>query len=106
MTRLYLKLSGSLEQIARRVGEVALPTYRCQLRDGLNAGGGNYFLFVGDDAEVLLVCNDSYHAEVFVPERAAFPFYCYVWKGDDSILESMQHVLSDTGIASEIEEEA
>ncbi len=105
MTRLYLKLSGSLEEVARRVRAAAFPTFRSQVRDGLNLGGGDYFEFTGDGSEVLLVCNDADHAEVFVPERAEFPFYCYVWKGEDRMMESMRQVLNEAGIASEIEEE-
>src|SRR5580700_3821544 len=98
MTRLYLKLDHSLEKVAHRVGEIALPGFRSELRDGLNLGGGDYFKFAGDGAEVLLVCNDADHAEVFVPERAEFPYYCYVRKGDDSIIERMQNALSAAGI--------
>ena len=106
MTRLYLKLDHSLEKAASRVGEVALPRFRSELRDGLNLGGGDYFLFAGDGAEVILVCNDADHAEVFVPERAEFPYYCYVWEGDDSMLESMKEALSAAAVACEIEEDA
>ena len=106
MTRLFLRLSGSLEKVAQRVGAVALPKFHAELRDGLNLGGGDYFKFAGEGVEILLVCNDADHAEVFEPERADFPFYCYVWKGDDVMLESMQDALSAAGIENEIEEEA
>jgi hypothetical protein len=106
MTRLYLKLDDSLEKAACRVGEVALPRFSLELRDGLNMGGGDYFRFADGVAEVFLVCNDADHAEVFVPERASFPYYCYVAEGGDSILESMKEALNAVGVACEIEEDA
>ena len=102
---LYLKLNGTLAEAADLIASAALPTYERQLRDGLNLGGGDYFKFSDATSEVLLVCNDSEHMEVFVEERANFPFYCYVWRGDKGKLGAMLASLQGAGIECEIGDE-
>ena len=102
---LYLKSDNSLEEAAAAIGVVALPQYDRQLRDGLNLGGGEYFKFLATDTEILLVCNDADHKEVFVEEKAAFPFYCYVRKGSDKILETMLSSLKGAGLECELADE-
>lgn len=99
---LYLKSDRSLEETANSIVEVALPSYERQLRDGLNLGGGEYFKFFTNESEVLLVCNDKDHFEVFVEERASFPFYCYARKGGDAILEAMFSSLKHAGFECEL----
>lgn len=103
--RLYLKNNRSLEDTASAIAAVALPDHKCQLRDGLNLGGGEYFKFFTSESEILLVCNDQEHMEVFVKEKASFPFYCYVWKGSDAILEAMLSSLQGAGFACELFDE-
>jgi hypothetical protein len=56
--------------------------------------------------EVLLVSNDDDHAEVFVPSKAAFPYYCYVWRGSRGVLDGMRASLSASGIDCELGDEA
>jgi hypothetical protein len=102
---LYIKSSSPLEDVASQVSLVALRGFESELRDGLNLGGGEYFKFAKDSAEVILVCNDAEHAEVFVEARSEFPYYCYVWRGADSLLEEMLTALSREGITCELAHE-
>jgi hypothetical protein len=99
---LYLMSDRNLEETAHSIVEFALPSYECQLRDGLNLGGGEYFKFFANESEVLLVCNDEDHMEVFVEERASFPFYCYARKGEHGILEAMFSSLKAAGFECEL----
>ena len=102
---LYLQSDRPLEETANSIVAVALPDHERQLRDGLNLGGGEYFKFFTNDSEVLLVCNDKDHMEVFVEERASFPFYCYARKGGDGILQSMFSSLKNAGFECELGDE-
>ena len=102
---LYLKSDRSLEETANAIVAVALPDHQCRLRDGLNLGGGEYFKFFTTESEILLVCNDANHLEVFVEERASFPYYCYARKGGDAILEVMLSSLRSTGFECELGDE-
>jgi Co/Zn/Cd efflux system component len=68
--------------------------------------GGEYFKFSRDGVEVLLVSNDNDHAEVFVPSKAAFPYYCYVWRGSRDVLDGMHAPLFASGIDCELSDEA
>jgi hypothetical protein len=43
--------------------------------------------------------------EVFVEERASFPFYCYARKGGDAILKSMLSSLKNAGFECELGDE-
>lgn len=100
---LYIKSPLSLDKTARAVARIALPGYQYQAREGLNLGGGEYFRFFAEAAEVLLVCNDTAHAEVFIGERAAFPFYCHLRKGNHAILVAMQAALAQAGFDCELD---
>ncbi len=102
---LYLKSERSFRETAQLVGEIALPNHDSELRDGLNLGGGEYYKFFREDSEVLLVCNDEDHMEVFVEEKSSFPFYCYTRKGGDSILEAMLSSLKKAAFECELGEE-
>ena len=99
---LYIKFPHPLEETARAIAGIALPGYQCQAREGLNLGGGEYFRFFTEASEILLVCNDTAHAEVFVGEKAAFPFYCYLRKGNHAILAAMQAALANAGFCCEL----
>jgi hypothetical protein len=100
--KLFIQSPLTLEALAEQVNEIALPDFGRELRDGLNLGGGEYFKFYQSQVQVLLVCNDADHAEVFLPERALFPFYCFVWKGADELLEKMAQAMSSNGISCEL----
>ena len=102
---LYLKLDQTLEEAANLIASVALPRHEREIRDGLNLGGGEYFKFFNADSEILLVCNDAEHMEVFVEEQAKFSFYCYARKGGHAILDSMLTSLQSAGVECEIGEE-
>jgi hypothetical protein len=78
---LFLKMNLTLQEAADKISQVALPTYKCQLRDGLNIGGGTYIQFAKGDLTIVLVCNDEEHADVFVPSRKEFSYYCFVQRG-------------------------
>lgn len=104
--KLYLKTDLPFEAVAERIAKIALPSHQRQLRDGLNLGGGDYFKFHREGSTVLLVCNDLQHEEVFVEDRKAFPYYCYVREGSDDILKSMFSSLLKNGIECELADEA
>lgn len=99
---LYLKVEGTLEETADIVAAVALPGHERQLRDGLNLGGGEYFKFISAESEILLVHNDTDHLEVFVEERASFPFYCYARNGGADTLDAMVLPLRAAGVICEL----
>jgi hypothetical protein len=103
--QLYLQSKLSFAEVAALVGRVALPDFASELRDGLNLGGGDYFQFARNGTEVLLVCNDTDHAEVYVPSRGDWPYYCYVWRGSEEVLEAMGATLSKKGVTSELADE-
>jgi hypothetical protein len=102
---LYLKSKRSLKETAELVNEIALPHYNRQLREGLNLGGGEYFKFSREESEVLLVCNDEDHIELFVKEKSSFPFYCYTRKGGNAILETMLALLQNAACECELGDE-
>jgi len=95
---LYLKLEGSLEDAARKVADLALRGWTAQLREGLNLGGGEYYKFERPSSEVLLVCNDEDHPDVFYQERKEFPFYlyCYGQENGDHVLEEIRRSIEST----------
>lgn len=103
--RLYIKSNRPLEEIANSIVAVALPDHECQLRDGLNIGGGEYFKFFTANSEITLVCNDADHLDVFAEEKASFPFYCYPRKGGNATLEAMHSFLKITGLECELDDE-
>ena len=102
MRQLFLKTALSFEAIADQIGAISLPGFQRELRDGLNLGGGDYYKFWDGDTEVLLVANDAEHAEVFVPSRSLWKYYCYVWRGGDTVLHGMHAALSNGGVTCEL----
>jgi hypothetical protein len=102
---LYLKSTLSLVELAELAGRIAIPNFIGDLRDGLNLGGGDYFRFTRGSIEVLLVCNDDEYAEVCIPSRSDWPYYFYVWKGEEQILESILEALSMNGFKCELADE-
>jgi len=103
--QLYFKSNLSLNKVSAQILEVALPSFEQQLREGLNVGGGEYYKFTKDAYEIILVCNDLEHPEVFVESRKNFPYYCYVRKGSDGLLEEMLSALSGHGFICELGDE-
>lgn len=104
--KLFLNVPLSLEEVASAVGKIALPDYPPQRREGLNLGGGDYFIFTKKSSTVLLVCNDDRHAEVYVESQKAFPYYLYVLRGRDGVLEKAHKALSKKGIECRLKAEA
>lgn len=104
--KLFLNVPLSLEEVASVVGKIALPDYPPQRREGLNLGGGDYFIFTKKSSTVLLVCNDDRHAEVYVESHKGFPYYLYVLRGRDGVLKKAHEVLLKNGIACHLEAEA
>jgi hypothetical protein len=103
---LFTKLALPLEQAAERIIQVALPSYICQLRDGLNIGGGSYIRFEKGDTQIMLVCNDEMHPDVFVPSRREFPYSCFVYRGSADLLDAMSSSFISNGIQCELGERA
>ncbi len=102
---LYLKFDGQLEDVARYVASNTLQGWDIELREGLNLGGGEYYKFERLGAEVILVCNDADHAEVFIEERKEFPFYFHWRDGGDEILEEIRAKLIAAGVVCELHED-
>lgn len=88
------------------VGKIAMPDYQAERREGLNLGGGDYFNFTKEGSTVLLVCNDDRHAEVYIESQKAFPYYFYVHKGDDGVLEEAHAALSKNAIECRLGKES
>ena len=103
--QLYLNSELPFKGFAEYLKNLALPSYSQELRDGLNVGGGEYYRFQNADQEVVLVCNDLNHAEVFVETKLSFPYSCWVRKGSIGILEDMALALSKHGIHCELADE-
>jgi hypothetical protein len=104
--KLFLNLHHSLKEVASMIGKIALPDYRLQQREGLNLGGGDYFNFTKEGSTVLLVCNDDRHAEVYIESQKAFPYYLYVYKGANDVLEKAHAALSMSGVEGRLGKEA
>jgi len=101
---LFTKLDLPLAQAADRIIEVALPTYDSQVSDGLNIGGGTYTRFANGETEIILVCNDEMHPDVFLPSHKEFPYYCYVYRGSPAVLDAMRSCFITRGIQCEFGE--
>lgn len=99
---LYVKTELHLQELAEQVSKKALKSFRRELRDGLNLGGGEYFKFFNEESEILLVCNDADHAEVFVESRMEFPFFFYVRRGPAEALTRLSMALSKEGLVCEL----
>lgn len=100
--QLFVKSGLSLDELAKRVKELALSSYETQLRDGLNLGGGEYFKFSGKENTILLVSNDTDHLEIFIESMAAFPYYFYLRSGSQNVLQDLHTVLSTHGLECEL----
>ena len=75
--KLYLKSKLSLLQTAQRfLAHLSSEGWTMQKRDGLNLGGGLYYLFTKDETEVILCQN---HNDVEVPEASDFDMYAWVY---------------------------
>ena len=104
--QLFLRTALSFREVAHQLASRVLRGFEVQERDGLNRGGGDYFLFKSGDTEVVLVSNDADHAEVFVPSRSDFRYYCYVWSGTEEILDTMFASLAAADLAGELADDA
>jgi hypothetical protein len=105
MKHLYISSTLSLDQLAGYVANTAMPGYTQEKRDGLNLGGGEYFKFSQNDIEILLVCNDTEHPEVFVESREQFPYYCYARRDAQAALDQVFLSLSKSGLICEFADE-
>jgi hypothetical protein len=106
VVNLFLKSAASLREVSEQIASILLGDFEVQERDGLNLGGGNYYLLKRGETEVILVCNDSDHAEVFVPIRADFRYYCYVHRGSEDVLGRMLSSLPISGLSGELADDA
>jgi hypothetical protein len=98
MRRLFVQDSRTFVQLARVIREAALSGFAQSLRDGLNLGGGDYYLYERNGTKVLLVHNDSDHPDIFVPAHAGCAFSMYVHSGDDSLLDAVCRDLNAAGV--------
>lgn len=99
---LYIKCDLTLEELAEKAWKVALNSFQRERRDGQNLGGGEYFKFFNEESEILLVCNDTDHIEVFVESRSAFPYFFYVRKGPTEALNRLSTSLLNAGLVCEL----
>ena len=104
--QLFLKTTLSFREVADQLASRVLVGFEVQERDGLNLGGGDYFLFTAGDTKVALVSNDADHAEVFEPSRKDFRFYCYVRRGSRDVLRRMLASLSAVDLVGELVDDA
>ena len=104
---LYLKHVGTLHKVAGQVGSIAFRGWRPELRDGLDLGGGEYYKFERSGVEIVLVCNDAEHPEVYVEERKEYPFYFYSHgrMNGDKALEEVRESLAKSGLTCKIHED-
>ena len=98
MRRLFIQGSWNLAHLAQVIRDAALSDFKQSLRDGLNLGGGNYYLYERNGEKLILVHNDSDHPDVFVSDHAACGFSMYVHAGDDSVLDAACRALTEAGI--------
>jgi len=106
MKNLYINSALSLDELAGYVAKTAMSGYAQEKRDGLNLGGGEYFKFSRDGVEILLVCNDAEHPEVFVESQEQFSYYCYARRDAQAALDQVFLSLSKSGLACEFADEA
>jgi hypothetical protein len=104
--QLFLKTALPFRGVADQLASRVLGGFEVQERDGLNLGGGEYFMLKNGDTVVVLVSNDADHAEVFVPSHEEFRYYCYVWRGPEEILERMFAALPGADLAGKLAEDA
>jgi hypothetical protein len=95
---LFIRSSLAFAKTADLVHRVAFPDFTFELRDGLNVGGGDYYKFYRGRDEIILVCNDLAHGEVFRPERSEYPFYCYAGRLEDESFTQAQVALEGAGV--------
>ena len=103
--QLYLKTRMSFREVAVLLASRVLPDSELEERDGLNMGGGDYYSLKSGGTEVILVSNDADHAEVFVPTREAFRYYCFVHRGPEDTLARMLASLP-SGLDGELADDA
>jgi hypothetical protein len=105
MRRLFIQGSNDFAALAETINEVALVGFTRQLRDGLNIGGGDYYLYELTGRKVVLVHNDVDHPDVFVPSEVRSPFSMYVFAGDDGILDAACRALTEAGLQCHLADE-
>jgi len=99
---LFIRSSLTLAEIADLAHRAAFYEFTCELRDGLNVGGGDYYKFCRGRDEIILVCNDLAHGEVFRPERSEYPFYFYSSRLDDESFTQVKVALERAGVVCSI----
>lgn len=87
MRRLFFHDPREFNELADLVVSVALPGFTKSLHVGLNLGGGDYYKFESGGSEMLFVHNDPDHADVYVPEYAAYLYSLYIHRGDPALLD-------------------
>ena len=86
----YIRSQRSLAQVAEDIKRVLRPE-NSEMRDGLNLGGGEYYLFEAPDYEIHLVSN---RGEVRVEEMSAYNFYLRVYRSAASEVEQQLSIVS------------
>ena len=99
MRRLFFHDPREFNELADLVVSVALPGFTKSLHVGLNLGGGDYYKFESGGSEMLFVHNDPDHADVYVPEYAAYLYSLYIHRGDPALLDMASTALEKIGIS-------
>ena len=89
----YIAIDMPIAQLARLVHVTSAGAFEIQERDGLNIGGGQYFLIFDKDQELVLCWAENY---ADLPD-ARFKYCLYVWRGPDDLLERAAEQLSKQG---------
>jgi len=96
---IYIRTQEEFDEVATKLCATAsLPDLQVQPREGLNLGGGHYFLFTTGQNEVVFCRN---HGEVKVERMPNHGFYLWVHQGDDTILEAFRNACQKLDIEHE-----
>jgi hypothetical protein len=99
---LYLESGLSLEELGKKVIQIALPAYAGEVRDDSNMGGGAYYELTYNKNRIILIRHDSDHAQYFVERMKDFPYFFCISSGPSEILEDMLDSLTAAGFTCEL----
>jgi hypothetical protein len=98
MDLVYIQSAESLEAVARQVRDVAFLGCDIQERDGLNMGGGRYFLIYSGHEEAV-VCFSDYGDS----PSPHFNLLMYLRKGQIERLVNAATALASAGVSIQVE---
>lgn len=88
---LYFKSEKEFEAAASDLHAQLGATTEMQAREGLNIGGGEYFLYKIDESEIILCRNEDLMEVVEMPGH---PYFLYVYRGPDEELRHFEAAIA------------